>query len=126
MHLKVFLKAKKTPKNLSLLCKYIKKKTKKPQKTKQKTTGLGYFLKTRVFFQPCLRGRGRRHGDGRIGRPGLHPLVEHDRSPDDVVSHVEEEVVLRALHPVLGIRDIMTLTNGSGSGSNSGCEFFLY
>ncbi len=53
MHLKVFVKLKKTLKTLSS----GQKKTKKPkktQKTQKKTTGLGFFFFKPGFFQPCL------------------------------------------------------------------------
>jgi hypothetical protein len=60
MHLKVFLKLKKTLKP-SLLgnktqknAKKRKKNAKKPKKRKKKTTGLGFFLKNPGFFQPWV------------------------------------------------------------------------
>jgi hypothetical protein len=57
MHLKVFLKLKKTLKTLS--CGQIYKKPQKNQKTKKppkKKNPLGWFLKKKKpgFFQPCL------------------------------------------------------------------------
>ncbi len=57
MHLKVFVKLKKNLKTLSSGQKN-QKKTKKPKKPKKnqknpkKPTGLGFFLKTRVFSNP--------------------------------------------------------------------------
>jgi hypothetical protein len=62
MHLKVFLKLKKTlknPKNPLVWAKKTQKnpkKTKKPKKTQKKPkkpTGLGFFKKTRVFSNPA-------------------------------------------------------------------------
>jgi hypothetical protein len=63
MHLKVFVKLKKTLKTLSSGQKTQKnpKKPKKPKKTKKtpknpkKPTGLGFFKKTRVFSNPASR-----------------------------------------------------------------------
>jgi hypothetical protein len=62
MHLKVFVKLKKSLKTLSTWQKNSKKKPKKTQKTPQKNkkilkkpTGLGVFEKTRVF--PTLLGK---------------------------------------------------------------------
>jgi hypothetical protein len=52
MHLKVFVKLKKTLKTLSSRQKNPKK-PKKTQKNPKKPTGLGFFKKTQVFFQPC-------------------------------------------------------------------------
>ncbi len=55
MHLKVFVKLKKTLKILSPGQKNPKKtqkNPKKPQKTQKKPTGLGFFKKTRVFSNP--------------------------------------------------------------------------
>jgi hypothetical protein len=56
MHLKVFVKLKKTLKTLSSGQKTQKtqKKPKKPKKNKKpkKPTGLGFFKKTRVFSNP--------------------------------------------------------------------------
>jgi hypothetical protein len=54
MHLKVFVKLKKTLKTLSSRQKNPKKTQKKPKNPK-KTTGLGFFKKTRVFSNPELR-----------------------------------------------------------------------
>jgi hypothetical protein len=55
MHLKVFVKLKKTLKTLSSGQKYPKKpkKTQKNQKKPKKPTGLGFFFKNPGFFQPC-------------------------------------------------------------------------
>ncbi len=63
MHLKVFVKMKKTLKTLSSGQKNPKKPKKKPknlkktkkQKKNKKTHRAGFFLKNRVFFQPCLK-----------------------------------------------------------------------
>jgi hypothetical protein len=54
MHLKVFVKLKKTLKTLCLGKKTQKnpKKPKKPKKKTKKPTGLGFFKKTRVFSNP--------------------------------------------------------------------------
>ncbi len=57
MHPKVFVKLKKTLKTLSSRQKNPKKpkktqKTQKTQKKTKKTTGLGFFKKNPVFFQP--------------------------------------------------------------------------
>jgi hypothetical protein len=57
MHLKVFVKLKKTLKTLSSRQKKPKnpkkpKKPKKTQKTPKKPTGLGFFKKNPGFFQP--------------------------------------------------------------------------
>jgi hypothetical protein len=80
MHLKVFVKLKKTLKTLCLGKKTQKtqkkpknpkknqknqKKTKKPKKTQKKPTGLGFFKKTRVFSNPGhkyagIRNRGKK------------------------------------------------------------------
>ncbi len=59
MHLKVFVKLKKTLKTLKTLSSGQKnpenpKNPKKKQKKKKKPTGLGFFLKTRVFSNPAL------------------------------------------------------------------------
>jgi hypothetical protein len=63
MHLKVFLKLKKTLKALSSGQIYFKKpkkpkKTKKTKKTKKpkKTHWVGFFQKNPGFFQPCEEG----------------------------------------------------------------------
>jgi hypothetical protein len=61
MHLKVFVKLKKTLKPSRLGKKTQKnpkkpKKPKKTQKTPKKPTGLGFFKKTRVFSNPDLIG----------------------------------------------------------------------
>jgi hypothetical protein len=58
MHLKVFVKLKKTLKTLSSGQKNPKKpkKPKKTQKNPKKPTGLGFFKKTRVFSNPDGRG----------------------------------------------------------------------
>jgi hypothetical protein len=52
MHLKVFLKLKKTLKP-SLLGKKTQKNPKNPKKTK-KTHWAGFFFKNPGFFQPCF------------------------------------------------------------------------
>jgi hypothetical protein len=62
MHLKVFVKLKKTLKTLSSGQKNPKnpKKPKKPnktQKTQKNPTGLGFFYKNPDFFQPWLADR---------------------------------------------------------------------
>jgi hypothetical protein len=59
MHLKVFVKLKKTLTTLSSGQKNPKKpkktqKTQKTQKKPKKPTGLGFFKKTRVFSNPAL------------------------------------------------------------------------
>jgi hypothetical protein len=59
MHLKVFVKLKKTlkPSRLGKKTKKNQKNPKNPKKTPKnpkKPTGLGFFKKTRVFFQPWL------------------------------------------------------------------------
>jgi hypothetical protein len=51
MHLKVFVKVKKTLKTLSSGQKT--QKTPKNPKNPKKTTGLGFFKKTRVFSNPA-------------------------------------------------------------------------
>ncbi len=61
MHLKVFVKLKKTLKTSRLGKKTQKKpkKTKKPkkiQKNPKKPTGLGFFKKPRVFSNPVFSG----------------------------------------------------------------------
>jgi hypothetical protein len=61
MHLKVFLKLKKTLKNSLFWANIKKKKKKKNQKTKKpknqkKTTGLGLKKKKRVFSNPGVGG----------------------------------------------------------------------
>jgi hypothetical protein len=64
MHLKVFVKLKKTLKTLSPGKKTQKtqknpknpKKTKKTKKKPKKPTGLGFFKKNPGFFQPCSTG----------------------------------------------------------------------
>jgi hypothetical protein len=59
MHPKVIVKLKKTLKTLSSGQKNPKKKPKKPKKTQKnpkKTTGLGFFKKTRVFSNPGYTG----------------------------------------------------------------------
>ncbi len=65
MHLKVFLKLKKTLKYLSSGQKTQKnpKKPKKPktQKTPKKPTGLVFFLKNTGFFQPWYRSSFQEH-----------------------------------------------------------------
>jgi hypothetical protein len=55
MHLKVFVKLKKNPKNPLVWAKNPKKpkKTQKTQKNPKKPTGLGFFKKTRVFSNPA-------------------------------------------------------------------------
>jgi hypothetical protein len=53
MHLKVFVKLKKTLKTLWSGQKNPKK-PKKTQKNPKKPTGLGFFKKTRVFSNPGL------------------------------------------------------------------------
>jgi hypothetical protein len=55
MHLKVFVKLKKTLITLSSRQKNPKKpkKTQKTQKNPKKPTGLGFFKKTRVFSNPA-------------------------------------------------------------------------
>jgi hypothetical protein len=55
MHLKVFVKLKKTLKILSSGQKNPKKykKNQKTQKNPKKPTGLGFFKKKPGFFQPC-------------------------------------------------------------------------
>ncbi len=59
MHLKVFVKLKKTLKTLTSGQKNPKKpkKTQKTQKNPKKTTGLGFFKKTRVFSNPATNYR---------------------------------------------------------------------
>jgi hypothetical protein len=51
MHLKVFVKLNKNPKNPLVWAKKPKK-PKKTQKNPKKPTGLGFFKKTRVFSNP--------------------------------------------------------------------------
>ncbi len=64
MHLKVFVKLKKKPKNPLVWAKKPKKtlknpknpkKPKKTQKNPKKPTGLGFFKKNPGFFQPWIR-----------------------------------------------------------------------
>jgi hypothetical protein len=54
MHLQVFVKMKKKPKNPLVWAKK-QKKTQKTKKPKKKPTGLGFFKKTRVFSNPAPR-----------------------------------------------------------------------
>jgi hypothetical protein len=56
MHLKVFMKLEKNPKNPLVWAKKPKKpkKTQKTQKNPKKPTGLGFFKKTRVFSNPGI------------------------------------------------------------------------
>jgi hypothetical protein len=89
MHLKVFLKLKKTLKTLSSGQLFIKKKQKTPkkpknpkknkkkQKTQKNPLGWFFFLKTRVFSNPAWRSR-RGRGFDRGGR-GCDHGVRHRR-----------------------------------------------
>jgi hypothetical protein len=55
MHLKVFVKLKKNPKNPLVWAKKPKKNPKNPKNPKKpkKPTGLDFFKKNPGFFQPC-------------------------------------------------------------------------
>jgi hypothetical protein len=90
MHLKVFVKLKKTLKTLSSGPKNPKKpeKTQKTQKNPKKPTGLGFFKKTRVFSNPAQI----RKIESSVADPGclsripdpnfFHPGFRVNRFPD--------------------------------------------
>ena len=66
------------------------------------------------------RGRGGGHRDGRGGRPGEGALVEDDGAADDVVGHVEVEVVLGARHGEEQLGEVVGVEGGRLRGKARG------
>jgi hypothetical protein len=85
MHLKVFLKLKKTLKTLS--SGQIYKRNNPPPQKKQKKP-LGWVLKKPGFFQPCLQERVGDEGDGTVLVDGAVVALQARREVRQVVGQL--------------------------------------